>query len=122
MINLFYNLSTNIKGSLEKDKYFKKDPTSYRENTDKVLCGVNIALWLEYFAQAVVNQLEKALIDALQQKILKVLQITASRDLARLTTLDLLFYYEKRTFHILHKGLIMPINPQKHLFVFISID
>lgn len=129
---LLYKHGYDFRGQLFLDEYFKKDLVSYRENTDKVLSGANMTLWLEYFAQAVVNQLEKALTDVLQgkysldveknlfelndrqkeilslldqpnvtitnkkaQKMFKVSQITASRDLTRLATLGLLFDHGK---------------------------
>jgi len=120
------------KGLLCLDEYFKKDFVGYRENVEAVLGNKNLTLWLEYFAGAVVTQLEKTLTEVLSekysldvtrnffelndrqkeimsildqpnvvisnkkvQKMFKVSQITASRDLSRLSTLGLLFTHGK---------------------------
>ncbi len=127
-----YKFGYDFKGLLCLDEYFKRDLVGYRENVEAVLRNNNLTLWLEYFAGAVVAQLEKALTEVLSekysldlqknffelndrqkeimslldqpsvvisnkkvQKMFKVSQITASRDLSRLSTLGLLFTHGK---------------------------
>lgn len=122
----------DFKGLLCLDEYFKKDLTSYKEHIKRITDGNNLSFWLEYFAQGIKNQLEKALTDILQekysvemdenffelndrqkqilimleipdstitnkkvQKMFKISQITASRDLAKLTVLGLLLSHGK---------------------------
>lgn len=127
-----YKFGYDFRGFLCLDEYFKRDFMSYRENIKRVLAGGNITFWLEFFAQALEHQLEKAFDDITQQKthtdlkqsffdlndrqkgilsllsepevvisnkkvqkMFKVSQITASRDLSKLATLGLLFTHGK---------------------------
>lgn len=107
--------------------------TGFRENHERALSAVSLTLWLEYFAQSILNQAEQlaqsiakpkaqtlelresfwklnerqksilSFLDSPQatmtnrqiQKRFKTSQITASRDLAKLTNLGFLFSHGK---------------------------
>lgn len=123
-----YKHGYNFRDFLVLDEYWRHDLVTFREITQSVANNKNITRWLEYFAQGVVSQLEKAIQEFTQersqppllssfwelndrqkeilatleqpdltitnrkvQKLFKVSQITASRDLTRLAHLGLVF-------------------------------
>ncbi len=124
-----YKSGLDFRGLLVLEKHFAVDQVAFQHATDFALKTQNLTLWLEYFTQATINQLEeaiskthspvlsphlppasfwklnkrqKAILALLNQpntiitnrqvqKIFKVSQITASRDLARLKSLNLVF-------------------------------
>jgi Fic family protein len=124
-----YKSGLDFRGLLALEKHFAADQAAFQHVTDFALKTQNLTLWLEYFTQATINQLEeaiskthspvlsphlppasfwklnkrqKAILSLLNQpnititnrqvqKIFKVSQITASRDLARLKNLNLVF-------------------------------
>lgn len=114
------------------DEYFRRDLIALKEAVQSVTESQNLTLWLEYFVEGVVIQLEKAsknieserfktetpasfwklnerqkkILNLLQnpeeritnnmvQKMFKISQITASRDLSKLKRLGLLFPHGK---------------------------
>lgn len=123
-----YNRGYDFRGLLVLEEYFMKNVVSYSEALSNVSQTTNLTLWLEYFATAIISQLEEVLriiesqdykahlpavyfeLNDRQKHILTFLeepgsritnkkvrnifnisQITASRDLAHLKTLGLLF-------------------------------
>lgn len=65
---LLYKFGYDFRGLLCFEEYFKKEFVSYKENVDRVFSGTNMTFWLEFFAKAIEEQLEKALTDVLQEK------------------------------------------------------
>ena len=128
-----YKYGYEFRGFLAYEAAWMEDADSFKENHERALNAVSLTLWLEYFAQNVVKQLEaiiqsinnsksevidlkksfwqlndrqKSVLNYLDlpqatvtnrqiQKKYKISQITASRDLARLTTLGLLLSHGK---------------------------
>lgn len=126
-----YKNGYDFRGMLVLDEYWRKDIASLDVIKETVLTSNSLNIWLEYFSQGMVTQLEKTLqkIQALAfqterdghwelsdrqrniisvlefphatitnkkvQKHFKVSQITASRDLARLTVLGLVVPHGK---------------------------
>jgi Fic family protein len=125
-------LGYDFRGFLAYEKEWIED-VSFRENHKRALSAVSLTLWLEYFAQSILNRAEQLLqsiekpkaampdlrksfwelnerqksiisfLDSPQatitnrqiQKRFKTSQITASRDLAKLTNLGFLFSHGK---------------------------
>jgi len=121
-----YKFGYDFRGLLVLEDYWRRDVAAFRLVKDKVLDSKSLTIWLEYFAQAVSGQLEKALqkikahefapaqrgiwdlsdrqkaiLQLLEnpkltltnrrvQKMYKVSQVTASRDLTKLATLGLI--------------------------------
>lgn len=120
------------RGFLVLEEYFKRNLVDYREILRLAVQGNTQTLWLEYFAKAIQNILEKALENIAEnktikempnsmfklnerqkgiltilenpettitnrqiQKLFKTSAITAARDLAKLTSLGLLFTHGK---------------------------
>lgn len=65
---LLYKFGYDFRGLLCFEEYFKKDFITYKENVERVSSGTNMTFWLEYFAKAIEEQLEKTLTDILQEK------------------------------------------------------
>lgn len=123
-----YKYGFDFRGLLVLDEYFRRDLLGLEAATKTASEKQNLTLWLEYFAQGIVTQLQSALRDITHgrfetslpssfwelndrqkgvltlleepeatitnkkvQKRFKVSQITASRDLAKLASLGLLF-------------------------------
>jgi Fic family protein len=128
-----YKYGYDLKGFLAYEAAWMEQEKTFKENHQRALNTVSLTLWLEYFAQNVLNQLE-AIIQAIRkpkittvdlresfwqlnerqksvlsyleqplttitnrqiQKRYKTSQITASRDLARLTNLGCLLSHGK---------------------------
>lgn len=123
----------DLKGLLSFEAGFMQDEKKYKENHERALDTVSLTLWIEYFAENILEQMEKtiqtinnpkpkniqnkkafwelqerqkkilSLLEQLQttitnrqiQKKFKISQITASRDLAKLTKLGFLFGHGK---------------------------
>lgn len=123
----------DFKGFLSYEAAWMEDAGDFKENHERALGAVSLTLWLEYFAQSIMQQLEtiiqaikkpkpgtvdlrksfwqlnerqKSILSYLDQpqttitnrqiqKRYKISQITASRDLARLTNLGHLFSHGK---------------------------
>lgn len=123
----------DFKGFLAYEAAWMEDEKMFRENHERALRAVSLTLWLEYFAQSILRQLEtivqsikkpkigtiglresfwrlnerqKSILSFLGQpqatitnrqiqKEYKISQITASRDLAKLTNLGCLFSHGK---------------------------
>lgn len=123
----------DFKGFLSYEVAWMEDANSFKENHRRALDAVSLTLWLEYFAQSVLQQLEqivqsikkpktgtvdlkesfwrlnerqKSILNFLEQpqatitnrqvqKRYKISQITASRDLTKLTNLGCLFSHGK---------------------------
>ena len=123
----------DLNGFLAYETAWMEDENSFRENHERALNTVSLTLWLEYFAQKILQQMESlirsiknprlttvdskesfwqlnerqriilSLLDQPQatitnrqiQKRFKTSQITASRDLTRLTNLGHLFSHGK---------------------------
>ncbi len=129
---LLHKYGYDFRGLLVLSEFWRRDVVAFRQITKSVLRRENLTLWLEYFAHAVVSQLEKTVktIDSMQfksdlpesywelnerqkqilstldqpaatiknkqaQKMFKISQITASRDLAKLVSLGLVFAHGK---------------------------
>ena len=133
---LLYKYGYDFRRMLVFEKDWQKEPEVFRENLQRAIKNDNLTLFLEYFAQSVVNQLkellhllrtdpwqgkkpttstselwnlndrQKAILSYLEQpgvnitnrkvqKLSKVSQITASRDLAKLVKLGLVFSHGK---------------------------
>jgi len=128
-----YKYGYDFKGFLAYETTWMEDVDTFKENHERALGAVSLTLWLEYFAQSILKQLEKVLqsikqpksatvdlkksfwqlnerqrsilnfLDQLQatitnrqiQKRYRISQITASRDLVRLTNLGCLFSHGK---------------------------
>lgn len=129
-----YRKGYDFKGFLCVDERLAKDEVIYKEYVEKVKGGGNITLWLEYFTNILVEELEKVLTDILAEKynsssslgrsffelndrqkeilsildqpqvtisnkkvqnLFKISQITASRDLSRLSALGLIYPHGK---------------------------
>ncbi|MBI4096086.1 MAG: DeoR family transcriptional regulator [Candidatus Levybacteria bacterium] len=128
-----YKYGYDSKGFLAYEQSWMEDEKVFRENRQRALSSVSLTLWLEYFAENILSQLESIilsidkpkagaaemresfwqlnerqksmlnLLDSPQttitnrqiQKKYKISQITASRDLAKLTNLGLLFSHGK---------------------------
>lgn len=124
-----YKYGYDLNGFLAYERAWMEDEKTFRENHERALNTVSLTLWLEYFAQKILQQMESlirsiknprlstidlkesfwqlnerqrailSLLDQPQatitnrqiQKRFKTSQITASRDLARLTNLGHLF-------------------------------
>lgn len=127
-----YKFGYDLRGFLAHEKEWLED-IGFKENHERALNAVSLTLWLEYFAQSMLNQTEKLMqsiekpkaqthemresfwklnerqksilnfLDSPQatmtnrqiQKRFKTSQITASRDLAKLTNLGFLFSHGK---------------------------
>jgi len=123
----------DLNGFLAYETAWMEDEKTFRENHERALSTVSLTLWLEYFAQKILQQMEslirsiknprlttaelkesfwqlnerqRAILNLLDQpqvtitnrqiqKRFKTSQITASRDLARLTNLGHLFSHGK---------------------------
>jgi len=123
----------DFKGFLAYEATWMEDTNAFRESHERALNAIGLTLWLEYFAESIIGQLEeivqsikkpksgtvnlresfwqlnerqKSILSFLDQpqttitnrqiqKRYKVPQITASRDLARLTSLGCLFSHGK---------------------------
>lgn len=123
----------DFKGFLAYEAAWMEDEKTFRDNHERALSSVSLTLWLEYFAQSILQQLEttiqsikklkigtvglresfwrlnerqKSILSFLDhpettitnrqiQKKYKISQITASRDLAKLTNLGCLFSHGK---------------------------
>lgn len=123
----------DFKGFLAYEAAWMEDANAFKENHRRALDAVSLTLWLEYFAQSVLGQLEriiqlikkpktgtvdlresfwqlnerqKSILSFLDQpqatitnrqiqKKYRISQITASRDLAKLTRLGHLFSHDK---------------------------
>lgn len=123
----------DLKGFLAYEQSWMEDEKTYKENRQRALNAVSLTLWLEYFAENILKQMESIfrsiekpkaratdmkesfwqlnerqkstlnLLDSPQasitnrqiQKKYKISQITASRDLAKLTNLGFLFPHGK---------------------------
>ncbi|MFH1536199.1 MAG: Fic family protein [Patescibacteria group bacterium] len=118
----------DTRGLLVMEEYWRHNLATFRGHTQEALKTGNLTLWIEYFTQACIYQLEKAKQDLTSQRfafesspsfyhlndrqqeilflleqpeasitnkkvqgLFKISQITASRDLAKLVSLDLLF-------------------------------
>jgi Fic family protein len=128
-----YKYGYDFRGFLAYEAAWMEDADSFKENHGRALNAVSLTLWLEYFAQNIVRQLEgivrsinkpksgtidmresfwqlnerqKSILNYLDQPQItitnrqiqrkhKVSQITASRDLARLTNLGFLLSHGK---------------------------
>jgi Fic family protein len=132
--NLFLSkYGYDLKGLLAYEAAWMKDEKQFRENHERALNTISLTLWLEYFAQSVLEQMEtiiqsiknsksgiisskeafwelqerqKSILNLLDQpqatitnrqiqKKYKISQITASRDLAKLTNLGCLISHGK---------------------------
>jgi len=56
-----YRAGFDFRGLLVLEEYFRRDLASFQQATQSVSKNENLTLWLEYFAQGVVLQLEKML-------------------------------------------------------------
>jgi len=133
---LLYKHGYDFRRMLVLEKDWQNEPEVFRKNLEKAIKGGNLTLFLEYFAQCIVNQLretlhllrtdlwqgekqtvsaseiwelddrQKAILNYLEQpetnitnrkvqRLFKVSQITASRDLAKLVRLGLVFSHGK---------------------------
>jgi len=128
-----YKYGYDFRGFLAYEAAWMEDADAYRENHERALNAVSLTLWLEYFAQNIVKQLEEIIrsiripksgtidlkesfwqLNERQRSILnyldqpqatitnrqvqnkfKISQITASRDLVRLTNLGRLLSHGK---------------------------
>ncbi len=55
-----YKAGFDFRGLLVLDEYFRRDLAAFRQTTENVSKSQSLTLWLEYFAQGVAAQLEKA--------------------------------------------------------------
>lgn len=128
-----YKYGYDLKGFLAYEQSWMENEKTFKENRQRALSSVSLTLWLEYFAEKILQQLEtivqsikkpkigmvdvrksfwelnerqKSILSFLDQpqititnrqvqKKYKISQITASRDLARLTNLGHLFSHGK---------------------------
>lgn len=128
-----YKYGYDFKGFLAYEAAWMEDEKTFKENRQRALEAVSLTLWLEYFAQNILRQMEsilqsikkpkigtldlkesfwalkdrqKSILNFLDQpqatitnrqvqKRYKISQITASRDLAKLTNLGYLFSHGK---------------------------
>jgi Fic family protein len=128
-----YKYGYDFRGFLAYEAAWMEDTDTYRDNHERALSAVSLTLWLEYFAQNIVKQLEEIIqsiripksgtidvrksfwqlnerqrsilnyLDQPQititnrqvQKKFKISQITASRDLTKLTNLGRLLSHGK---------------------------
>jgi len=128
-----YKYGYDFRGFLAYEAAWMEDVNTYRENHERALGAVSLTLWLEYFAQNIVKQLEEIIrsiripksgtidvrksfwqLNERQRSILnyldqpqititnrqvqrkfKISQITASRDLTKLTNLGRLLSHGK---------------------------
>lgn len=128
-----YKFGYDFKGFLAYEGRWMEDAGVFKENHERALNAISLTLWLEYFAQSILKELEviiqsikkpkagaielretfwqlnerqKSILSYLDQpqttitnrqiqKRYKTSQITASRDLAKLTNLGLLFSHGK---------------------------
>ncbi|MDZ4227669.1 MAG: hypothetical protein U1E54_00315 [Candidatus Levybacteria bacterium] len=128
-----YKYGYDFKGFLAYEAAWMEDEKVFKENRQRALNSVSLTLWLEYFAENIVKQLEtiiqsikkpksvvtdsgesfwqlnerqRSILSCLDQpqatitnrqiqKSYKISQITASRDLAKLTNLGHLFSHGK---------------------------
>lgn len=127
-----YKYGYDFKGFLVIEEYFRRDMAAFKFHFENALKESNVTPWLEYYAQSVAIQLEKAAQDIYSQRFhldvdsrlfdlndrqkvilgqmeqpemsvtnkkvqkqFKISQITASRDLAKLASLGLLFIHGK---------------------------
>lgn len=128
-----YKYGYDFKGFLAYESAWMEDADNFKENHERALSAISLTLWLEYFAENILKQLESILqtiekpktttldlresfwqLNERQRSILSCLdspqstitnrqiqkryntsQITASRDLAKLTNLGYLFSHGK---------------------------
>lgn len=128
-----YKYGYDLKGFLAYEQSWMEDEKTFRDNRQRALGAVSLTLWLEYFAQNILRQMEsilqsikkpkqgtldlkesfwalkdrqKSILSFLDQpqatitnrqvqKKYNISQITASRDLAKLTNLGYLFSHGK---------------------------
>ncbi len=63
-----YKAGFDFRGLLVLDEYFRRDLAAFRQTTENVSKSQSLTLWLEYFAQGVAAQLEKAQEDLTLQR------------------------------------------------------
>lgn len=63
-----YKAGFDFRGLLVLEEYFRRDLTSFTQNTQRLSKNQNLTLWLEYFAKGVASQLEKAQEDLTSQR------------------------------------------------------
>ena len=127
-----YKNGFDFRGLLKIEESFLKDKNSYQAIKDSIFKSPNLTVWLEYYAQRILDQLveiekdilgvrfhldiparnwdindrqreiltildapDKSITNRGVQQLFKVSQITASRDLARLESLGIIFTHGK---------------------------